>query len=95
MTKNTIYVVGPKSLFDEEFAKFEQGQGIYYENGFSNWGAVRHNLAGTVTLLEEEEHKFDPAHLAREDVTVYTEEEIQQYLYDNKVDWEEPIEDMI
>lgn len=89
--KNTIYVIGPKSLFDEEFAQFEQGQGWYFENNFSNWGAVRHNLAGTLTLLEEEEHKFKPEHLVREDVTVYTEAEIQQYLQTNKTDWEEEI----
>lgn len=94
--KNTIYIIGEgnaKTYFDEQFALFQQGQGWYYDNGFSNWGAIRFSLDNTKVLLEEEQSKFLPADLAREDVTIYTETEIQQYLQDNVNDWEAPIEE--
>lgn len=91
--KNTIYVIGDRSVFDTEFASFQQGQGWYFQNGFSNWGAIRYSLDGTKVLLEEELTKFKPEHLALENTTIYTEEEIKAYLIANQADWEE--EDII
>lgn len=87
--KNTIYVIGDKSVFDAEFAQFEQGTGWYFEVGFNNWGAIRYSLDGTKVLLEEVQEKFKAEHLALESTTIYTEEEIKAYLIANKNDWEE------
>lgn len=91
--KNTIYVIGDRTVFDAEFALFQQGQGWYFDNQFSNWGAIRYSLDGTKVLLEEVQEKFKPEHLALESTTVYTEEEIKAYLIANRAEWEE--EDII
>jgi len=90
--KNTIYVIGTgeaKTIFDQEFALYQQEQGHYFDIGFDNWGAVRYSLDGTQVLLEEEESKFLPEHLARQDVQIFTQEEVKNYLLLNKTDWEE------
>lgn len=92
MPSNTIYVIGPKSLFDTEFALYQQGRGWYYEHNFKNFGSVRNNLDETLTLLEEEESKFNPEHLAREDVFVYTHAQIREYLIQHLNEWELPYE---
>ena len=90
--KNTIYIIGTGeavNVFNQEFALYQQGQGHYFEAGFDNFGAVRYSLDGTQVLLEEEESKFLPEHLARQDVQIFTQEEVKNYLLLNKTDWEE------
>lgn len=87
--KNTIYVIAKgeaKTIFDQEFALYQQGQGHYFTAGFDNFGAVIYSLDGTQVLLEEEESKFLPEHLEREDVTIYIEEEVVAYLQGN-LEW--------
>lgn len=81
--KNTIYVIGLKSIFDEEFANYQQGIGFYFESGFKNWGIVRHSNDGVYTLLEENQSKFNPEHLSHTDTLIFTEDEIKEYLNDN------------
>ena len=85
--KDTIYVLGPKSLFDQRFEDYQNETGFYFESGFSNWGAIRHSLDGQLTILEEAESKFDPDDLSLENVHIYTHSLIKQYLKQHKVNW--------
>jgi len=83
-----IYVRGPATVFDEQFAEYEQGIGHYFDVEFKNLGGILRKLDNTEVILEEEESKFLQEHL---DIsTIYTHEEVQQYLEDNKADWFEP-----
>lgn len=85
-----IYVLGPASVFDAEFALYQQGQGWYYEQGFKNMGGILRSLDNTQVLLEEEESKFKPEHLSLETVTIMTENESKAFLFENTEDWFEP-----
>ena len=94
--KNTIYVLAEGdavNVFNQEFALFQQGEGWYFDNEFTNWGDIIPSLDGTKRILEEEQSKFKSEHLAREDVTVFTEEEFHQYLQDNRAEWEPELDD--
>ena len=70
-----IYVLGPKALFDQRFADFQNEIGHYFEVGFKNLGAIRHSLDGQYTLLEEMEDKFNPDDLEAEGVIVFRDDE--------------------
>lgn len=83
-----VYVVGPADLFNAEFYQFQQGQGWYYEAGFSNWGSIVYSLDGSKVYLEELPERFKPEHLAREDVQVFTQEEFTAYLAEHKAEWQ-------
>lgn len=85
--KNTIYVIGPKTIFDQRFADYQNGIGFYFEVGFSNWGAVIHSLDSQWTVLEEMEDKFDPVDLLIESVTVCNRQEIKFILKNDLPKW--------
>ena len=90
--KNTIYVIGTgeaKTIFDNDLTDYQNGVGHYYNVGFNNSGTIRYSLDGTQVLLEEEESKFLPEYLSRQDVQIFTQEEVNNYLLLNKADWEE------
>ena len=79
MAKDSLYVIGPKNLLE----------GLLNNPGFKNRGAVRYNLAGTEILLEEAPEKFDTVMDKVPQITVYSEEEVLEYLQNNKDEWEE------
>jgi len=89
MAKDSKYVI----VASEDFDTYKE---TYIAEGFTNRGTVRYNLNQTEVLLEE-----DPSWLTRaeqDNVTIIwqgNEDEARQYLIDNKVDWEEPEEEMI
>lgn len=89
--KNTIYVIGLRSVFELEFQDFKKGKGFYFDIGFRNSGVIRYSMDGELVLLEETKEKFKPEHLDHEEVTIYTHSEILAYLKINKANWEEEI----
>ena len=82
MAKDSIYVVGPTSRFEEKYD-------AYVAKGFENRGEIKYSLDGTQVLVEEAPEMFDEEDLTFPGVQTFTEEEIKQFLIDNKVDWEE------
>ena len=85
MTNNSLYVVAPVELFQ---AKYDE----YVAQGFQNRGAIRYSLDNTKVLIEESPEMFSAEDLALPGVQQFTHSEVIQFLEDNKVEWEEPIE---
>lgn len=85
MEQDSLYVVIPIALMQELQAKYEA-------KGFVNRGSVRYSLDETQVLLEESNEMFEAEDLTREGVLTFTQEEMLQYLRDNKVEWEEELE---
>lgn len=88
----TVYVIGPKILFDHHFADFVKGEGFYFEVGFKNLGSVVHSIDNELTMLEEEIDKFDPADLALPEVQVFTHSEWKAYRNANLDNWTRKLE---
>ncbi len=78
---NTIYVVAPKSLFEE---KYEE----YILKGFDNKGGIIESTDGTKVLIEESIDMFSTEDLLLQGVMSFSREDMKAYLLDNKVEWD-------
>jgi len=80
MTNDSLYVVGPVALFNSKYDE-------YVAKGFVNRGAIRYSLDNTQVLIEEDVSMFTAEDLALEGVESFTQEEMIQYLEENKDEW--------
>ena len=58
-----------------------------------NMGAVRYSVDGTKMLLENYAEKFEAVVENNPTVLTFTNEEVLQYLEDNKDEWEIPVDE--